>query len=904
MTDFRRVFRLPLGKRAVKGDVAAELDFHLQGRIEELMAAGLSRTEAEREARARFGDLPRIGAELERIDRETVRRRSLAEWFEGWRRDIRQAFRSLRRTPGFTAVAVLTLGLGIGANTAIFSVVDGVLLRPAPFQEMDRLVMVWQTDRKSGTLREPASLPDYFDLRRESKRLDRLAGFVPAEITLTPDDGEPSRVATLVVTHGLLPVLGITPLVGRGFTPEEDRPGAPRVVLIGEELWERLFLRDPAITGKSLRLNDVPHAIVGVLPASADFGTLQILGAAAYGRGFADRGGRARVDLWLPLRPNPTPESRGTHPLLMVGRLGAGVGLEPAQNELTTLAADLERTYAESNDGRGIFLEALPQVVFGPVRPALLVLLGAVALVLLVACANVANLLLARATTRMREVTVRAALGASGRRLAAQFFAESALLTGAGVILGLGLAVVGLRALMGMAPSDIPRVGSVGIDARVLGVTMAVAAGVGLLFGILPMFQLRGGNIQSLLQGERGSSAGKRHRRLRSALVMAELALAVMLMAGAGLLIRSFWRLHQVDPGFAAEGVLKAEFELPRSRYPQDYSVFPRWTEAQRFADELRRRVSALPGVVAVAIAGSHPLDAGFTSSIVVPGREAEAADWAEPSIRRVDAGYFRTVGGTLIAGRFFDGSDDVEAAPVLLINEAAGAQFFRGTDPLGQRIRLWGAERTVVGVVGNERIHGLVAATPPAVYLPVTQAPVTGGTLLVRVRGDPAELASAVRATVRELDPGLPLFGVEPLRETLSNSLGQRRFTMVVLGAFAAVSLLLAVIGVHGVLSYTVAQRTREIGIRMALGADQRNVRTLVVGQGAVLAGAGLAIGLLGAFALTRVLSTLLYGIGATDPVTFGAVALLLGGVALLASYFPARRATRVSPVEALREE
>ncbi|HJR33363.1 MAG TPA: ABC transporter permease [Gemmatimonadales bacterium] len=895
--EFRRAFRLPLGKRAVKGEVAAELEFHLQGRIEELMAAGLSRTEAEREARARFGDLPRIGAELERIDREMVRRRSLAEWLEGWRRDLRQAFRSLRRTPGFTAVAVLTLGLGIGANTAIFSVVDGVLLRPAPFQEMDRLVMVWQTDRKSGTLREPASLPDYFDLQRESRRLDRLAGFVPAEITLTPDDGEPSRVATLLMTHGLLPMLGITPLAGRGFTPEEDRPGAPRVVLIGEELWERLFLRDPAITNKSLRLNDIPHAIVGVLPASADFGTLQILGAAAYGRGFADRGGPARVDAWLPLRPNPTPESRGTHPLLMVGRLGAGVGLEPAQEELTTLAAGLERTYAQSNDGRGIFLEALPEVVFGPVRPALLVLLGAVALVLLVACANVANLLLARATTRMREVTVRAALGASGRRLAAQFFAESALLTGAGVILGLGLAVVGLRALMGMAPSDIPRVGSIGIDARVLGVTMAVAAGVGLLFGILPMLQLRGGNIQSLLQGERGSSAGKRHRRLRSALVMAELALAVMLMAGAGLLIRSFWRLHQVDPGFAAERVLKAEFELPRSRYS-------RRIEAQRFADELRRRVSALPGVVSVAIAGSHPLDAGFTSSIVVPGREAEAADWPEPSIRRVDAGYFRTVGGTLVAGRFFDASDDVEAAPVLLINEAAGAQFFRGTNPLGQRISLWGAQRTVVGVVGNERIHGLVAATPPAVYMPVTQEPVSGGSLLVRVRGNPAGLAPAVRATVRELDPGLALFGVEPLGETLSNSLGQRRFTMVVLGAFAAVSLLLAVIGVHGVLSYTVAQRTREIGIRMALGADQGNVRTLVVGQGAVLAGAGLAIGLLGAFALTRVLGTLLYGVGATDPVTFGAVALLLGGVALLASYFPARKATRVSPVEALREE
>ena len=898
------MFRLPLGRRAVRGAVSEEIGFHIDERVEELMAAGLTRAEAEREARERFGDLPTIGAELERIDHRMARRRSMAEMVEAMGREVRYAFRSLRKNPAFTAVAVLTLGLGIGANTAIFSVVDGVLLRPAPFADIGRLAMVWETDRKSGTTREPSSIPDYLDFQRRTTRFSRLAAFTAAEVNLTVESGDPSRLAALQVSHEFFPMLGLRPIRGRTFTEEEDRRGGPRVAVIGDALWEKLFARDPAAIGRTVRLNDAPFTVIGVMPASADFGALQILGAAAYSRGFADRGGRRQVDLWVPLQPNPGAQ-RGNHPIFVVGRLGGGSNVGVAQQEMTSVAADLERTYRNDNDGRGAFVEPLSRVIFGPVKPALLILLGAVALVLLVACANVANLLLARGMSRMREVTVRAALGASARRLAMQFLAESAVLTAVGAVLGIVLAVVGLRGLVALAPADIPRVGSVLIDGRVLGVALVMTVGVSLLFGFIPAFQARRQNIQASLQGESGrGSAGRQHRRLRSALVVSELSLAVMLMVGAGLLIKSLGRLQQVDPGFRSEGVLKAEYELPVARYPRNFAVWPRWVEIQRFTDELRRRVAALPGVEAVTIAGSHPLDAGFTSSIQVVGREAEAADWPEPSIRAIDRGYLGTLRVALVSGRNFEASDDAGAAAVILINAAAVRRFFAGRNPLGARVSLWGAQRTVVGVVGDERIHGLAQATPPAIYLPTTQAPASGGSLLALLQGDPATLAPRIRSIVRALDPALPLFGVEPLSETLSQSVAQRRFTMLVLGVFAAVALVLAIVGVHGVLSYTVAQRTREIGIRMALGADRSTVRALVVSQGARLVASGLTLGLLGALVMSRALTTLLYGVGATDPATFLEVALVLGTVALVASYLPARRATKVSPVEALREE
>lgn len=817
--------------------------------------------------------------------------------------DLRYAARQLLRSPGFTIPAVLTLALGIGANTAIFSVVDGVLLRRAPFDDMDRLTMVWETDRASGTNHEPASVPDYLDFVRETKQFEMLAAFTATEASLTSDGSDPSRIAGLLVSHEFLPMVGLQPVLGRSFTEEEDQPGGPNVIIISESLWETMFARDNAVLGRTLRIDDIPRTIVGVLPSSADFGTLQILSAADYGRGFADRG-RPRVEAWLPLQPDPVQLPRQTHPIFVAGKLGEGVSVAEAQQELGALAAQLEETYPE-NDARGVHVQALSSVVFGPIRPALFVLLGAVAMVLLVACANVANLLLARGTAREREVTVRAALGASAGRLTRQFLVEGALLATTGAILGTVLALLGIQTLMALAPVEIPRVDAVTLDGRVFVMTLVVTALVALGFGLLPSLQarhLRAGG--TLAPGASRGSAGPGQGRFRSGVVMAELALAVVLTAGAGLLVKSLWQLQQVDPGFSTEGVLKADFQLPEARYPQDFSVYPQWVEIARFEDELKMRVAALPGVNAVAIAGRHPLDAGFTSSISVVGREAESGDWPEPSIRQVDAGYFETLRIRLIAGRRLEPTDDETAPTVLLINEAAADRYFPGEDPVGQRIRLWGSNREIVGIIGNERFRGPADITPPAVYLPLKQAPSPTGSLLLRVDRNPEALAASVRAIVRDIDPSLPLFGVEPMTVTLSESMAQRRFTMLLLGIFASVALALAVVGVHGILTYTVAQRKREIGIRMALGADRRKVQQLILGRGVLLTMGGLGIGLIGALVGTRAMRSLLFAVSPTDPGTIAAVGILLAVVAVVASYLPARRAAKVDPMEALRAE
>ena len=817
--------------------------------------------------------------------------------------DLRYAARQLLRSPGFTIPAVLTLALGIGANTAIFSVVDGVLLRRAPFDDMDRLTMVWETDRASGTNHEPASVPDYLDFVRETKQFEMLAAFTATEASLTSDGSDPSRIAGLLVSHEFLPMVGLQPVLGRSFTEEEDQPGGPNVIIISESLWETMFARDNAVLGRTLRIDDIPRTIVGVLPSSADFGTLQILSAADYGRGFADRG-RPRVEAWLPLQPDPVQLPRQTHPIFVAGKLGEGVSVAEAQQELGALAAQLEETYPE-NDARGVNVQALSSVVFGPIRPALFVLLGAVAMVLLVACANVANLLLARGTAREREVTVRAALGASAARLTRQFLVEGALLATTGAILGTVLALLGIQTLMALAPVEIPRVDAVTLDGRVFVMTLVVTALVALGFGLLPSLQarhLRAGG--TLAPGASRGSAGPGQGRFRSGVVMAELALAVVLTAGAGLLVKSLWQLQHVDPGFSTEGVLKADFQLPEARYPQDFSVYPQWVEIARFEDELKMRVAALPGVNAVAIAGRHPLDAGFTSSISVVGREAESGDWPEPSIRQVDAGYFETLRIRLIAGRRLEPTDDETAPTVLLINEAAADRYFPGEDPVGQRIRLWGSNREIVGIIGNERFRGPADITPPAVYLPLKQAPSPTGSLLLRVDRNPEALAGSVRAIVRDIDPSLPLFGVEPMTVTLSESMAQRRFTMLLLGIFASVALALAVVGVHGILTYTVAQRKREIGIRMALGADRRKVQQLILGRGVLLTMGGLGIGLIGALVGTRAMRSLLFAVSPTDPGTIAAVGILLAVVAVVASYLPARRAAKVDPMEALRAE
>ena len=819
--------------------------------------------------------------------------------------DLRLAVRLLVRAPGFTLAAVVTLMLGIGMTTAIFSAVDAVLLRPIPFPEPERLVMLWETDRDSGTSHEPGSWPDFVDFQQRSRHLERLGGMIADEATLTPDRGEPVRVAGVFVTHELLPMLGVTPIVGRSITGEDDRLGGPAVALISERLWEQMFARDASALGRSIRLDDRPHTIVGVVPGGADFGILQILSAADYSRGFADRDPRTTVDVWLPLQADPAELVRDTHPLLMVGSLRSGATVAAAQEELSAIAADLERTH-RSNEARGVRVELMSDVVFGPSRPALIVLIGAVSVVLLLACVNVANLLLVRGTRRRREVAIRSALGAGPGRLTRQFVTENLLLTLFSAAVGVLVAFGALRALIAFAPATVPRLASAGIDARVLSVALAISIVVGLVFGLLPVAQARRSDLQGALNAEdaRGATDGRQARVVRSALVVAQVALAVVLVAGAGLLIRSFWHLQQVDPGFDPDGVLKVEFQLPSSRYPFDFKEWPDIKAIHRFNDALLARVSALPGVEAAALAGSHPLSAGFTNSFVIVGREEESKGFPELSMRAVTPGYFSAVRLRLSKGRLLATRDGTKSEPVVLVNEAAATRFFSDDDPLGQQIAFWGVRWTIVGVVANERFHGLTNDVPIAAYMPLAQAPSRGGqSLLVRTAGDPGALAGAVRGAIREIDPALAVYGVEPLTATLADSFGTRRFVMLLLMLFAALAMLLAAVGVHGVLSYTVSQRTREIGVRMAMGASPRSVVRLVLGEGAKLIVLGLGTGLVLGVAFTRALGGLLYGVTSTDPLTFLAVGVLLAVVAGVSSYIPARRAMRVDPIVALRE-
>lgn len=821
------------------------------------------------------------------------------------RHDLRYAVRLLGRHPGFATATILTLTLGIGATASIFSVIDAVLFRPTPFPHADRLSMVWETDRATGTSHEPGSWPDFIDFQQRSRRVDTLAGLIAGETTLTPDQGEPERLAGVFVTRELLPLLGVTPLLGRSVTADDERLGGPAVVLISERLWDRLFQRDPRAIGRTIRLDERPSTIVGIVPTGADFGILQVLSAADYSRGFADRDARSRVDVWAPLQANPKQLVRDTHPLIMVGRLAEGASLASAQDELAAIAADLERTYP-SNEARGVFLEPLERVIFGPSEPALLALLGAVGLVLLIACVNAANLLLARSTTRRREVAVRRAIGADASALARQFIVENLLVASISSVLGIALAFAAVRTLVAWAPPEVPRLAAVAVDGRVLLLALGISTIVGFVFGLVPLVQLVRPNLQAALNAEdsRGAAGGREGRFVRSTLVVAELALAVALLAGAGLLIKSFWRLQHVDPGFDTAGVLKAEFQIPRSRYLTERQ-WPDIPGVHQLNEALVSRAASLPGVESVAIAVSHPLDAGFTNSFEIVGREQESRDLPEMSMRQVTPEYFRTLRVPLVEGRLLDHRDGTSAPAVVVINQAAARRLFPNASPIGQQIAFWGANRTIVGVVGDEKFHGLTEAPPIAAYQALAQAPSRGRgeSILIRTSSDPRALASALRAAFADVDPAVPIFGLEPLAETLANSFGTRRFLMMLLVIFAAMALTLAAVGVHGVLSYSVAQRTREIGVRAALGASPAEVIRLVVGQSAKLTLFGLGVGLVLGLVFARALSSMLFGVSSTDAATFALVPVVLGAVAIASTWLPVRRAMRVDPLVALRE-
>lgn len=887
-----------LSRRRLDRDMDDELAFHLAMETARGVADGLDPAEARRRALVGFGGVAQA--------REAVREERGAAAVEDLARDLRIALRGLVRSPAFSVAVALTLALGIGATTAGSSVVGAVLLAPLPFAAPERLVVVWETDRASGTRHEPASVPDFLDLRERAGTLAGLAAFQGRQVNLAAPGGEPARLDAAAVSAEMLPLLGVTPLVGRDLAAAAHRPdgagaaGGPREVLLGEGLWRERFAADPGVVGRVVTLDDTPAVVAGVLPRQADEGLRRVLAAADYGGAFGGER-RQRVDLWLPLRPDPVASPRHTHPIFLLGRLADGATLDAAQQELAAVAADLEAAYPE-NANRGVHLERLRDVVLAPLERPLLVVLAAALLVLVAACGNAVHLLLGRAAARRRETAVRLALGAAGRDLLRHHLAEAALLAAMGGGLALAVAAAGLRGLQALAPADLPRLDGVALDPRALLVAAALALAACLLFALVPSLQAQRRAAPAALLGARVEGGGTGAHALRSGLVVAQVALALLLAVSAALLARGFWTLAAVDPGFRAEGVLKAAATLPPSRYPGDFTDWPAWDEVHGIRQRLVARIASLPGVEAAAVAAYHPLDHGFTNSFLVVGREEEAAGWPEIRVRQVDPGYFATLGVPRLAGRLLAAGDRTGGDRVTVLNREAARRFFAGRSPLGQRVRMWGLEWRVVGVAGDERVQGLAAAPPPALYVPLTQAPSRDLVLLVRTSGEPLALAPAVRAAVRAEDPALAVFGVEPLAETVAASLAEQRFVLLLVLAFAATTLLLAAVGLYGLLAHRVALERHELGVRQALGATPRQVVALVVGRGARLAAAGLAAGLVLAAAGSRLVGSLVFGIGAGDPAAWALAAAAVAAVSLAATLLPARRATAADPTAALR--
>ena len=799
--------------------------------------------------------------------------------------DVRYGWRMLRAKPGFTAVAVTALALGIGANSAIFSVVNAVLLRPLPYPEPGQLAMVWLDNRRQGVRDDITSYPNFSDWRDQNQVFQGMAGVADWRMSLT-GAGEPEELHGASVSANFFALMGVNPAAGRGFTAEEEEPGREQVVVLGHGLWQRRFGGEPGVVGRDLILSGRSYQVVGVMPQGFQF--------------------PARAELWSPLAPNPRLKAaRGAFWLPVVGRLKPGVTRERAQAEMDVIARRLEEQYPNINGGYGINVVALHEQTVGKIRPALLVLLGAVAFVLLIACANVANLLLARAAARQKEIAIRTALGAGRWRLVRQLLTESVMLALAGGALGLLLAIWGIDTLRALSPTNIPRLDQLGIDRHVLLFTLAVSVVTGLVFGLAPTVQAWRATLnETLKEGGRGAAAGAGGQRTRRLLVVLEMAVTLLLLIGAGLMIRSFWRLQQVDPGFNPERLLTLRLSLPRSKYPEGLNVVA-------FYEQLQERLSALPGVQSVGATTSVLMDnLPNSSGFSIEGRPREPeAQRLELPFDSVTPTYFRSMGIPLLSGRTITPQDVADGPQVALVNEAVVRRYFPNEDPLGKRFKFGDPEDqapwiTIVGVVKDVRRQGLDTAARIASYLPHRQRPARSLEVVIRAAGEPLALAGAARDTIRSLDRDLPITNLRTMSDVLSETSAQRRFNMLLLGLFAGVALLLAAVGIYGVMAYAVTQRTHEIGIRMALGARPRDVLSLVLKQGLGLALAGVALGLGGAFALTRLMASLLYEVSATDPLTFAAVALLLVGVASLASYLPARRATKVDPMIALRYE
>ena len=874
--------------------IVREVAAQLEDLYRDAVAGGAAEADADARVVAHIEDWTRLAADLERADRphlkprvdrlvagieQRPRHKGGLLMFAHVLRDIRYALRHLIKAPAFTVVAVATLALGIGATTAIFSVVNGVLLQPLPYPQPDRLVRVHEVVPQYGLF--SVAPANFLDWRQQNQVFERIAAYSPTSATLVREEG-PERIQGDLVSWDLFQTLGAAPALGSSFTAGQDKPGANDVVVISDAMWRQEFGADPGLVGRALNLNGAPVTVIGVMPAGFYFPT-------------------RTAQFWRPIAINPANATRGGHFLGVVARMKPDVTVQRADAEMKSIAERLAREYPDNSAGESARVVRLQDQIVGAIRPALLTLFAAVGLVVLIACANVANLLIVRAAAREKEIAIRAALGANRRRLFAQVIAESLVLAIAGGALGLGIAYVGLPAILRLSAGSIPRAADVAIDRHVLLFAAAASIATGLLFGVAPAWQSARAGIGAVLKEGGRSSTAAGTRWIRSGLLVVEVALSIVLLTGAALLMRSFDRLTNVAPGFDPTGVLAWRVSLPEKQYHDEARV-------TGFYDALLDKLEAQPGVRSAGLVQTLPMQGDYLLSFGIRGR-APALPGQGPSAnyRAVSADYFSALRVPLLKGRAFTRADRAASQPVAIVDQAFVDKYFPNQDPIGQGLHIGNGHKDffdIVGVVGDIRYNGLDAVPGPTMYVPIAQDTFSTIWVVARTDGDPASLSAPARQTIREVDPLLPTYSMVPLAQVVSDSIAPRRFSTLLLGLFALIALFLAAVGLYGVVAYSVQQRTREIGLRMAIGAAPRDVVQLIVGGAMKLALAGVVLGLAGAAAFARLAATLLFEITPSDPASYVATSAVLFGVAMIACYAPTRRAMRVDPVAALQTE
>ncbi len=859
-----------LSRNRADRELDAELRAHLDALTDENIRVGMSTTEARRRALLELGGLEQV--------KEYCRDQRRASWLDSLLQDARYALRQMRRNPGFTAVAILTLALGIGANTAIFSFVNAVLLRPLPFQEPDRVVFVseWNLKRNAST---PFSPRDFADYRAQARSFGHFGATYSTNAVLT-GGGDPERLQAASYTSGVLEALGVQPLIGRVIAPRDENAGAENVVLLSHSLWQRRFNAATDTLGRSVQINDKPHTVIGVLPRGAE-----------YPEG---------TQIVLPVRFEPGEmQERASRYLDVVARLAPGVSLQQAQSEVQTIARRFSEQYPESNARVGAVIFPLHEFLVRDVRHGLLLLFGAVGFVMLIVCANLANLLLARATAREREMAVRVSLGAGPARLVRQILTETTLLAAIAGVLGFAAASWSMDAIRAISPQDIPRLAEVRPDLRVFTFALATSVLSGLIFGLFPALRAARSSPNEALKESPGADHSR--NRLRAVLVATEVALSLVLLVGATLMARTLWRVMNTNPGFNPNNVLTADVLLPRPKYNDPI-------KSTEFVNRLLAGLRALPGVQTAAVASQLPLGGSFQSYGFLIEGMTQPKEGMGANFRAISPDYLRTIQVPLLAGRLLEERDVAGAPEVVIINQAMGRRFWPGKNPIGRRIRIargrQPAWREIVGIVGNLHHEGLHLEPQPEMYVPYAQQPMPFVRVAVRTSGDPMLLADGLRRAAWDADKDQPVTRIRPMTTIVAASASETRFYSLLLGSFSALALTLAAIGIYGVMNYTVARRTREIGIRMALGATRLHVGWWVLRNALFMVGVGVIVGLAGATALTRLLEKLLLGAPPLDQAAFGAAALLLLGVAVIAGWLPAHRAANVDPIVALRHE